>query len=44
MVELDYIMITALIVIGMLVMIREANDMLFMYYQHISLPVSLPIP
>ena len=43
-VELDYVLIAALFAIAMMILLREANDMTFIYYQHLALPVSLPIP
>ncbi len=42
--ELDYVLITAVFAIAMMIILREANDLIFMYYQHLALPVSLPIP
>ncbi|GMV92573.1 MAG: hypothetical protein AMXMBFR82_23510 [Candidatus Hydrogenedentota bacterium] len=41
---LEYVLITALFAIGIMIMIALANDMTFMYFQHLALPVSLPIP
>jgi len=42
--SLDYLMITALVGIAMMLLLREANDLIFIYYQHLALPISLPIP
>jgi hypothetical protein len=42
--ELDYVLIVAVFAIAMMVILRECNDMTFIYFQQLALPVSLPIP
>jgi hypothetical protein len=42
--ELEYVLILALFGIAMILLIAVGSDMVFIYYEHVSLPVSLPIP
>lgn len=43
-VEMDYLLILTFFCILMMVIVARATDLIFIYFQHLALPVSLPIP
>lgn len=42
--EMEYVLVLALIGIALILLIAVGSDVIFIYYEQISLPISLPIP